>query len=69
MHAKVTVTGVLFQPLLLGLGVAVAVIIGGVIPIFSVTFAVLVFPALSVAVPVMTWFAPSVLTTMGAVQV
>jgi len=42
---------------------------GGVRSMFNVTLAVLVFPAVSVTVPVMTWFAPAVLTTIGDVQV
>ena len=54
-HVKVTVTGELFQPAELGKGDRAAVITGGVdLTIFSVTLAVAVFPALSVAVPEIT---------------
>jgi hypothetical protein len=44
-------------------------IVGGVLSIFSVTFAVADVPALLVAVPEMTWLAPSVVTICGDGQV
>lgn len=44
------------------------VITGGVLSIFNVTCAVAVLPALSLAVPEMTWFAPSVLTIAAGEQ-
>lgn len=43
-------------------------ITGGVLSIFNVTCAVAVLPALSVAVPEMIWFAPSVLTRAAGEQ-
>jgi hypothetical protein len=55
MQVKVTVTSELFQPLAFGAGEIVAVTVGPVAGwIFKVTVAVREFPALSVAVPVMT---------------
>ena len=64
-QVKVTVTLELFQPLALAAGDCAAVMTGGVLSRLTVTLAVAVFPAVSVAVPEMTWFAPSVLTTTG----
>ena len=45
------------------------VVVGGVLSILSVTESVAVWPALSVAVREMTWFAPSVVVTTGWGQV
>ena len=47
-------TLVLFQPLAFGAGVAVAVIVGSVVLTFKVTLVDALFPALSLAIPVMT---------------
>ncbi len=65
VHAKVTVTSVLFHPFAFGLGLTVVVMAGGVLSMFNVTAAVAALPALSMAVPVMTWPAPCVVTLMG----
>jgi hypothetical protein len=54
VQVYVTVTGVVFQPLALGVGVTVAVIVGGVVLTLSVTLVEAEFPALSVAVPLIT---------------
>jgi len=59
---NVTVISVLFQPAASGTGVAVAVILGGVLSLLTVTEMLALLPALSVAVPEMTWPAPSVVT-------
>jgi hypothetical protein len=48
---NVTVTLALFQPLAFGVGLTLAVIDGGVLSMLTVTDAIAVFPALSVAVP------------------
>jgi len=53
-QVQVTVTFVLFHPLLLGSGLATPVIVGGVVSMFKVTLALAVFPATSVTVPLMT---------------
>ena len=63
--AKAIVTGVLFQPLF-ATGDCVAVTIGAVLSMLSVTLAVAVLPALSTALPETTWLAPSALTVTGA---
>jgi len=62
VQTKLTVTLELFHPLASGTGNTVAMILGGVNAIFSSTFAVAGFPATSVAIPTMSWLAPSVLT-------
>ena len=41
---------------------------GGVLSRLTLTVAVALLPALSVAVPVTVWFAPSVLTTIGRAE-
>src|SRR5712691_11549866 len=64
-----TLTSVLFQPLPLAAGVAVAVTAGGVRSMLIVTLAEAVLPALSTAVPLTVWLAPSVPTTTVAGQV
>jgi len=51
---KVTVTSVLFQPSAFGGGVTVAETEGGVLSKLITTFVDAAFPALSIAVPVMT---------------
>jgi len=61
-HAKLTATFELFQPLAFGGGDAVAVSVGGVLSMFNLTLALAVLPALSAAVPEITWLAPSVAT-------
>jgi hypothetical protein len=53
-QVKFTVTGVVFQPFALGVGVTVAVIVGSVVLTFSVTLVEPLFPALSAAVPLIT---------------
>lgn len=58
VQVYVTVTGVVFQPFALGAGEADAIIVGGVVLTFSVTLADALFPALSMAVPLITWLAP-----------
>jgi|SRR5271167_780268 len=50
-QAKVTVTGPVLMPLT-GVGVTVAVMVGGVLSKLTETLALAVFPATSVAVPV-----------------
>src|SRR5712691_2250004 len=64
-----TLTSVLFQPLPLAAGVAVAVTAGGVRSMLTVTLAEAVLPALSTAVRLTAWLAPSALTTTVAGQV
>lgn len=58
LQVNVTVTGVLFQPLLLGGGEADAVITGGVRSMLTFTVVEALFPATSITVPVTGWFAP-----------
>src|SRR6185295_8302902 len=58
-------TSVLFQPAAFAAGATDAVITGAVRSTLSVTDAVAVLPALSVAVPRTIWFAPSDDTTCG----
>ena len=62
LQMKLTITVELLQPLAFGVGKGFAVIAGGVLSMFNVTLVVAVLPALSVVVPEMTWFAPSVVT-------
>jgi len=54
VHVNATATLVLFQPAAFGAGVAVELIVGGVLSIFTVWLAVVLFPATSVAVPLTT---------------
>ena len=61
-------TSVLFQPAAFAGGAALALSNGGVRSILTVTGSCAVLPARSVAVPVTTWFAPSVLTGIGPEQ-
>lgn len=59
-HEKLTVTGLLFHPLVLADGVLLPVIVGAVLSILIfLTVIEAVFPALSVAVPVADWPSPS----------
>jgi hypothetical protein len=60
-----TITSELFHPAAVGDGLIEALMLGIVLSMFSVTAAVAVFPALSVAVPEITWPAPSLLTITG----
>ena len=53
-HSKLTVTSVLFQPLMFGAGSLAEVRVGGVLSMFSVTSRVAVFLAISVPVPLTT---------------
>lgn len=63
VQVKFTVTGTaVYQPFAFGCGAALAEMVGGIVAILSVTLAVAVFPAASVTVPEMIWFAPSELT-------
>ena len=54
------------HPAAVGSGATVAEIVGAVLSMLSVTLAAAVLPAVSVAVPLTTWPAPSVVTTRGA---
>lgn len=51
-HTKPIVTFELFHPAPFGAGVPLATIVGGLVPMFSVSVAVAEFPATSVTVPV-----------------
>jgi hypothetical protein len=62
---KVTVTLLLFHPALLGTGDNTVVTVGGVLSRLMTLEAVALLPATSIAVPVMVWFAASVLTVCG----
>ena len=62
---KLTVTLVLFQPAESGAGETPAVMTGGVLSMLTCTLSELVTPALFVAVPGITWFAPSAVTVTG----
>lgn len=64
-QVKLTVTFVLFHPAESGDGETLAAIAGGVLSMLTFTLVVAVTPALSVAVPCTTWFAPSVATVTG----
>src|SRR5689334_12760541 len=64
VQAKVTVAGSLTTPCT-GAGLTVAVTAGFVLSMFSVTEAEAWLPFASAAVPVMTWFAPSVVMVAG----
>src|SRR5258708_3733541 len=65
---NVAVTAALFHPKALGGGTGVAVMLGAVLSRLMVTEVEAVLPARSVAVPWITWFAPSALTVTGAGQ-
>src|SRR5712691_460362 len=62
------VTLVLFQPFALAAGAGVAATASTACSTLKVTLVDAVFPALSVAVPLNVWFAPSVVTLMVAGQ-
>src|SRR6266700_1538396 len=63
------VTSEVFQPAAFGTGAEVAASTGGVLSILTVTdVGSLLFPARSVAFPVTTWLAPSVVTLTGSGQ-
>jgi hypothetical protein len=64
-QTKVTVTFDVYMPDPFAGGEVVSVMVGGVLSMLSVTPSAAVFPALSVAVPETTWFAPSVVTVCG----
>jgi hypothetical protein len=68
VQVNVTVTSELFHLATLAAGLAAAEMEGAVLSMLSVTLAVAVFPALSVACPEITWFAPYALTRTGAGQ-
>src|SRR5712691_3988600 len=63
-----TVTSVLFPPPAFGDGDTIGRRTGGVLSRLMATCAVAILPALSIAVPVMIWFAASVLTVTGEGQ-
>src|SRR5262249_49563076 len=65
---KLAVTLELFQPAEFGGGLAAPVIVGGVLSMLTVAEAVVLFPALSVAVPVTTWLLPSAGNVTGVGQ-
>jgi len=67
-QVKLMMTSVLFQPLALEIGLIAGVITGAVLSRLIVTDVVWLLPASSVAVPVISWFAPSVVTVTGDVQ-
>src|SRR5580765_2020507 len=67
-HSKDTVTSWLCQPKLLAWADNTARIVGGARSIFSLTSVEAVLPAVSVAAPVTTWFAPSLDTVCGGAQ-
>ena len=62
---KLTVAFVVFHPAELGAGETLAEMLGLVSSILTFTLAVAVTPALFVAVPLTTWFAPCVVTETG----
>jgi hypothetical protein len=63
---NVTTAGAVTTPFAPGTGAIVAVMAGGVLSMFSVVLALAVCPAASVAVALMTWFAPSSDTVCAA---
>jgi len=66
LHANVMTAGAVITPLAPGAGATVAVIVGGVLSIFSVVLALAVCTAASVAVELTTWLAPSSVTVFVA---
>src|SRR3954467_13125248 len=66
--SKVTTTEPEFQPAAFAAGAAVAETNGGVWSMMTVTVVSVRFPALSTAVPITGWLAPSVGTVTGAGQ-
>jgi hypothetical protein len=68
VQVNVTVTFELFHPAAFGGGAATAVMVGPVFERLMVTVFVAVFPATSVAVPVICCPAPSVVTLTGGLQ-
>jgi hypothetical protein len=68
-HAKLTVTAELFQPAAFGATDRDALMLGAVLSMLMPdTVALALLPALSVAVPVTDWFAPSIDSVVGALQ-
>ena len=65
VQVKVMVAGAVTTPPAPGAGVMAAEIVGAVSSIFRVVLALAVCPAASVAVVVMTWFAPSSVTVFA----
>ena len=61
---NVMTAGAVTTPLAPAAGATVAVMAGGVLSIFSVVLALAVCPAASVAVALITWFAPSSVTVL-----
>src|SRR5438445_810495 len=67
-QVKFTVTSELFQPAAFGAGLATAEMAGGVLSMFTVTDTVALNPAMFTAVPITTWFLPSMVTCTGGVH-
>jgi hypothetical protein len=65
-HVNVIVAGAVTTPCAFGTGLTLAVIVGGVLSMLIVLLALADCPAASVAVALMTWFAPSALTVCEA---
>src|SRR5262249_29051543 len=65
-QVNATATLVLFQPAALGAGVAVELITGETLSIFTVSLVLALFPATSVAVPLITCLSPWLFTVIGA---
>jgi hypothetical protein len=65
-QVKLIVAGAVTTPFAFGAGVAVAVMVGAVLSMLTVVEALAVLPFASVAVAVMVWFRPSVLTVFAA---
>jgi len=64
-----TVTSLLCQPLALGSGVDVVLMVGAALSRWMVIVALALLPLRSVALPLISWFAPSLLMSCGGVQV
>jgi hypothetical protein len=69
LQVKLTVTGLVSQPLEFGAGEIFGIIVGGVLSSLITTVAVAVPPAASVTVPLTGMFEPCVVTTVGEGQV
>src|SRR5437660_1225464 len=67
-QVNVTVVLELFQPAAFGGGLTVAETSGSVLSILRVTDVLALNPALFTAVPITTWYLPSVATGTGEVQ-
>ena len=67
-HVKETVTSALYQPLAFGARSRAEEMVGSVLSMLTFAGSVALLPALSTAVPVAAWFAPSLEIVKGAVQ-